>query len=258
MVLYPCIKTYSSNTKYCFSLHVAWKKIKLTVDLSVCTYLCYCLYVWILLRNIKYTNLLLQLLGKSGFPCCLLLVSCCSWNWTLIFLLFWDCWMRILLFMSCVTLYCACREIMSHPSQRKTLLQCMAGSLFHLMLSSMRGKCQKLCWNPPLSFVACCALCRDLGPGELTWAWTWNEHLRFCCCPVFIQLWSQANVWLDGCEEEPTAFWSNPCYFNFFTSLMVVDHVGNAGLVSLCFGFISTRGILDFLVFIALGFFPLK
>lgn len=166
MVPYPCIKTYRPNTKYRFFLHGAWKKIKLTVALPVCTYLCYCLYVWILLRNIKYTNLLLQLLGKSGFPCCLLLVSWCSWNRTLVFILFWDCRMRILLFMSCVTLYCACQVIMSHLSQRKTWLRCTAGSLSHLMLSSMRGKRQKLCWSPPLPSMACCAHCRDLGPGE--------------------------------------------------------------------------------------------
>lgn len=32
----------------------------------------------------------------------------------------------------------------------------------HAMLSSMRGKSQRLCWSPALSFVAWGALCRDL------------------------------------------------------------------------------------------------
>lgn len=71
MVQYPCITTCSPNTKYHFALLGAWsysrKKIELTVALSVCAYLCYSLYVWIQLRNIKHPSLLPLLLANSGF-----------------------------------------------------------------------------------------------------------------------------------------------------------------------------------------------
>lgn len=168
MVQYPCIKTCSPNTKYHFALRSAWsyswKKIKVTVALPLCTYLCCCLDVCILLRNIKHPNLLPWLLANSGFSCCILLVSWCSWNRTLIVLLFSDCWMRILLLVSPVTLYCAFWATMSHRSQCKRWIQCRIGSVSHLPPCAfiVRDKSQRLCWNPPLSFVAWHALCRDL------------------------------------------------------------------------------------------------
>lgn len=53
-------------------------------------------------------------------------------------------------------------------------------------------------------------------------------------------------------QQERIAFGSSLCFFNIFSSVMA-GHIGSEGFASLCFGFISTSGILGFSVFLALA-----
>lgn len=109
--------------------------MKLPVALPMCTYPCCWLYaVTAYIRNIIHPNLPPWTACKFRLFLLLFAGEQHSWKQALAVLLAWDCLTRILLLVSCVTLYCAC-QARTHFVRRGTkcrtdLLSCLPPLIF--------------------------------------------------------------------------------------------------------------------------------